>query len=88
MVEGVVLCAVTQRIKVIKKKRCMKIEEEEAIEEVDVSIFQSKESRIREKSTKTDQQLQILFDAKRNKIVRKNWNKIQMQNKRWQGEDN
>ena len=46
MVEGRVLCALAERIKVIKKKRCIKIDEEEAIEEVEVSMFQSKELRI------------------------------------------
>ena len=53
IVEGRVLCALAERIKIIKKKRWLKIEEEEAIEEVDVSIFQSKESRILEKSKKS-----------------------------------
>ena len=44
MVEGRILCALTERIKAIKKKRCMKIDKE-AIDEGNVSAFQS-ESRI------------------------------------------
>jgi hypothetical protein len=64
MAEGRIFCALAERIKIIKKKRCMKIDEEEVIEEVDISVFQSRELRIK---SQTDQQCRC-SDAKRNKI--------------------
>lgn len=55
IVEGKVLCALVERIKIIRKKRWQKIEEEEAIEEVGVSIFNRRSQEFLRKS-KTNQE--------------------------------